>query len=901
MKSFNVSVGYLVAARRFEVLAIHSKSPGRRERLAATCVCPRETLVCSSQRHGLEIMASAWQVLESDEIVVRTDFNSEASEALLEAADFRAASEPVDVSIVSLETLQIRNVTSSELFYVRLRPRGAFDVSRSFCAYFDPKTESWSREGVRIATAAELEMQGVEGLWCASTHLTIFAVFWDFLLDCTNVNVLSEKHLKEVLEPHWWFRPPSLLLWLLVTQLLLLICAGFHVDHVAQSSGLWRDEYFLTQVAPVSRRCCRRRQEAKQEQSEEIPHKPSTVSLRDMVPVIDQKQVRDLKKSLLTLVKPTWQSKMQDESICRNTLRCLAMKHKVHVRTLGVHIWGMNGWVQGSLAVEKSAKLKSLVMELEEDLPKAFLFMHSSRLGRVWRTFAAAHPAYQLFFCDLNLTAAKRGKIFMDCVLGSLAFVALFFSVDGSAVAARSPSDCPVRPGSILYYTLVALLSVLLNFIPRSLMYMLAWRDFAREEGSHRRQLLKRRYWDLGFWLMSVTMSCLHLLMITGLVANLREADEWKWLVSFSVVVLRKLLLVPLLACFLSSITSEITLVAQPELVRRPARKFGLELPHEEVLELEKSIWSKKVEELAMRGITISQLLDFYIDLQHPMPQFDPEISTTHDVVRQAIIPASLKFKPCGTAKLLVQSDCLHFESLHCSVHSKSGIAKPWKGGGFMENWEQLFILHDISEEDIHFTLKEETAVVPVSFGRPFSFQVLLLGESELGISIDFATEDHLEGSGQAKMDDEPLIGYSYATAVNCGQKVMAQKMVTHNWGNKFAHLLGAIFSAALDLETYDHVVNLLKKKDFEQLHSLLKEKEQLSVPYWVCAFSVNQHAGICGRAPPLDTTGHEIRPCQCHTEKHFDGDLSAAWLLGCLKKGSLGGIRFHLLYYCII
>ena len=534
-----------------------------------------------------------------------TYFHAEATATLLEAADFPPASDPVDVSIVRLESLEILNASSGELFFVRLRPREAFDISRLFCAYFDPKTETWSREGVRIATAAELEMLGVEGLWCASKHLTIFAAFWDFLLDCTNVNVLNERNLKEILEPHWWFRLPSLLLWLLVAQLLLLMCAGLHVDHVAQSSGLWRDEYFLTQVAPVSRRCCRR-QEGKEEQSDEIAHKASSVSLRGMVPMIDHQQVRHLKKSLSTLVKPTWQSKMQDESICRNTLRCLAMKHKVHVRTLGVHIWGMNGWVQGSLAVEKSAKLKSLVMDREEDLPKAFLSMHSSRFRRVWCTFAAAHPAYQLFFCDLNLTAAKRAKIFMDCVLGSLAFVALFFSVDGSAVAARSPSDCPVRPGSILYYTLVSLLSVLLNFIPRSLMYMLAWRDFAREEANHRRQLLKRRYWDLGFWLVSVTLSCLHLLMITGLVANLREVDEWKWLVSFSVVLLRKLLVVPLLACVLSSISSEITAVAQPDLVKRPPRKFGLELPHEEAEELATSIWDKKVEELAMRGITVS-------------------------------------------------------------------------------------------------------------------------------------------------------------------------------------------------------------------------------------------------------------------------------------------------------
>ena len=38
-----------------------------------------------------------------------------------------------------------------------------------------------------------------------------------------------------------------------------------------------------------------------------------------------------------------------------------------------------------------------------------------------------------------------------------MAFVALFFSVDGSAVAARSPEECPVQQGTIWWYTFVAL------------------------------------------------------------------------------------------------------------------------------------------------------------------------------------------------------------------------------------------------------------------------------------------------------------------------------------------------------------------------------------------------------------------------------------------------------------
>jgi len=56
--------------------------------------------------------------------------------------------------------------------------------------------------------------------------------------------------------------------------------------------------------------------------------------------------------------------------------------------------------------------------------------------------------------------------------------------------------------------------------------------------------------------------------------------------------------------------------------------------------------WNEKVAELAQRRISAHQLLSFYLRLGRQgetpmMPHFDPRISTTNDVVRQAIIPQS--------------------------------------------------------------------------------------------------------------------------------------------------------------------------------------------------------------------------------------------------------------------
>ncbi|CAE7248839.1 SYT4 [Symbiodinium sp. CCMP2456] len=176
------------------------------------------------------------------------------------------------------------------------------------------------------------------------------------------------------------------------------------------------------------------------------------------------------------------------------------------------------------------------------------------------------------------MTAAKRAKIIMDCLLGSLAFVALFFSVDGSAVAARSPSECPIEQGTFLWYTFVALLSVTLNFLPRSLESHLAWRSFVQEDTTHRRwQLWRRHCKDSGFWVLSVALSLLHLLVIMAFLANLAEADEYKWMFTCAVVILRlqrdlflavwprkqmkgKIVIVPLIACLLSSLGTELAM-----------------------------------------------------------------------------------------------------------------------------------------------------------------------------------------------------------------------------------------------------------------------------------------------------------------------------------------------------
>ena len=117
----------------------------------------------------------------------------------------------------------------------------------------------------------------------------------------------------------------------------------------------------------------------------------------------------------------------------------------------------------------------------------------------------------------------------------------------------------------------------------------------------------------------------------------------------------------------------------------------------------------------------------------------------------------------------------------------------------------------------------------------------------------------------------------SYAQLVNKGAKVLPKKMVTHNWSNLFRDLLASVISEALGEHTFEFVAELLSDKaGVEALEKMLRVHGSLQETYWICAFAVNQHAGICG-ANPAGTvdpvTGLTHPTCQCSEPKFFNED----------------------------
>eukprot|EP00927_Polykrikos_kofoidii_P006463 TRINITY_DN12613_c0_g2_i1.p1 TRINITY_DN12613_c0_g2~~TRINITY_DN12613_c0_g2_i1.p1 ORF type:complete len:634 (-),score=62.37 TRINITY_DN12613_c0_g2_i1:373-2043(-) len=113
------------------------------------------------------------------------------------------------------------------------------------------------------------------------------------------------------------------------------------------------------------------------------------------------------------------------------------------------------------------------------------------------------------------------------------------------------------------------------------------------------------------------------------------------------------------------------------------------------------------------------------------------------------------------------------------------------------------------------------------------------------------------------------------ATVMMGGAYAKPHKMVTHCWRNLFRDLVSAIVADALGESEFNRIAHLVER-DIPLLRRWVNLLGAHSRIYWVCAFSVNQHAGICGNNPhnSKDTVTAELYPtCECNLPKAFNTD----------------------------
>ena len=88
---------------------------------------------------------------------------------------------------------------------------------------------------------------------------------------------------------------------------------------------------------------------------------------------------------------------------------------------------------------------------------------------------------------------------------------------------------------------------------------------------------------------------------------------------------------------------------------------------------------------------------------------------------------------------------------------------------------------------------------------------------------------------------------------------------------------MATVIADALGEHTFEFVAELLcDKEGVKVLTETLQVHDRLQDTYWICAFSVNQHAGICGANPDGDTDPVTKIPhpvCGCKTPIFFNKD----------------------------
>ncbi len=104
-------------------------------------------------------------------------------------------------------------------------------------------------------------------------------------------------------------------------------------------------------------------------------------------------------------------------------------------------------------------------------------------------------------------------------------------------------------------------------------------------------------------------------------------------------------------------------------------------------------------------------------------------------------------------------------------------------------------------------------------------------------------------------------------------------KMVTHSWQNLFHDLVAAVIADAVNEPSFELVADILTD-NVQILEDLLQLQGTGTQVYWICAFSVNQHLGICGGNPNGDCDSVTKIPydlCDCNLPKHFNSTMPTA------------------------
>eukprot|EP00927_Polykrikos_kofoidii_P061087 TRINITY_DN5597_c0_g1_i4.p1 TRINITY_DN5597_c0_g1~~TRINITY_DN5597_c0_g1_i4.p1 ORF type:complete len:702 (+),score=83.00 TRINITY_DN5597_c0_g1_i4:246-2351(+) len=119
------------------------------------------------------------------------------------------------------------------------------------------------------------------------------------------------------------------------------------------------------------------------------------------------------------------------------------------------------------------------------------------------------------------------------------------------------------------------------------------------------------------------------------------------------------------------------------------------------------------------------------------------------------------------------------------------------------------------------------------------------------------------------------------------GARTRPDAMVTHSWNNLFRDLVAAVVADALCEDEFE-MIGYLLEHDFKSVEEEVRRARAQKKTYWICAFAVNQHAGICSDNPQgtRDLVANKLHPvCSCDVPKvwnHTEPTLNDGRAIDC-------------------
>eukprot|EP00931_Biecheleriopsis_adriatica_P074121 TRINITY_DN48257_c0_g1_i1.p1 TRINITY_DN48257_c0_g1~~TRINITY_DN48257_c0_g1_i1.p1 ORF type:complete len:1473 (+),score=240.55 TRINITY_DN48257_c0_g1_i1:50-4468(+) len=499
-------------------------------------------------------------------------------------------------------------------------------VPRARCVFWNESSAEWSTAGLSI-------FDSEDNLTCRSTHLTLFTAIVE-QLECINAMALSAESLAGVGSNTWPGTPPGVVFTMLIVGTILGLLSACFADRHHSGLVQWRDQYFVMDVPESKRRPLRLEY--------------CQLLLASCLRVCCH-PVRLAASAFRAARKTDWLEVLELHLAAVGVHSVLSVRSGLAVETLRKHLWGKQGWVENDLASVSSPQFECAVQELTQEVPTAFVEFFSSLgpFGRMWTVLRALHPLANASRYCIEMSSAKRAMLQADGLVGALFVATLFFSVTGMTISVRSPEECADNRASPLRFILLGLASASLVNTPAAIFGHAFQRGFVHSSqlgpDTLRQQL---RWWymqDFLFWTSGVAYMSFCFVYIYTFVANLSVIDHWKWTITCISVVLRFMLVQPVAFAAMVTLATAAMKRRRPDFALKGPERLRLQLPSCQASD----VAGGKVKELGTRSVSIDELLEFWEKLHNPfssefpMPHFDPASSTSHDVVRHAIIPLS--------------------------------------------------------------------------------------------------------------------------------------------------------------------------------------------------------------------------------------------------------------------